>query len=328
MWVGMGMTTTDPTMRTGDHDPGAHLVAQRRRLGEYDVEVGPIGHLAAERHRLSGLRWEHFDARLCGATIGALITGVDLRSDLAAPVVAELRQALVDYKVLFFRDQPLTAAQHVAFARRFGELEIHPFIPANGEHPELVRFAKSADVAGYENQWHSDVTWRETPALGAVLRAVEVPPSGGDTLFADMAAIYDGLPDDLRAEADALTAIHDFTMAFGSRLDAKAMDEMRALHPAVEHPVIRTHPESGRRLVYVNRVFVREIVGLEPDASRALIDRLCRDAAVPEYQCRFQWEPDSVVFWDNRAVQHYANSDYWPDVRVMERASIIGDRPR
>jgi len=323
----MGTTTTDLTTRTGDRDPGAHLEAKRLRLGQYDVEVGPLGHLAAERQRLAGLRWQHFDAKLCGATIGAVISGLDLRDELAPAVVAELRQALLDYKVVFFRDQPLSAAQHVAFARRFGELEIHPFIPANAEHPELVRFAKSADVGGYENAWHSDVSWRATPSLGAVLRAVEVPPTGGDTLFADMAAICDGLPSELRAQAESLTAVHDFAMAFGHGLDEQGLADMHALHPPVEHPVIRTHPETGRRLVYVNRLFVREIVGLDPDAGRDLIDRLCRDASVPEYQCRFQWEPDSVAFWDNRAVQHYANSDYWPDVRVMERASIIGDRP-
>lgn len=324
----MGTTTTDPSTRTGDHDPGATLQAKRMRLGNYDLEVGPLGHLAVERRRLDALTWQHFDVRRCGATIGAVISGVDLRADLPAPVIAELRQALVDYKVLFFREQPITAAQHVAFARRFGELEIHPFIPANGEHPELVRFAKSADVAGYENMWHSDVSWRATPSMGAVLHAVEVPPTGGDTLFADMAAIYDGLPADLREQADGRRAIHDFALAFGRDLDAKALADMHALHPPVEHPVIRVHPDSGRRLVYVNRTFVREIVGLDPEASHQLIDRLCRDAAVPEYQCRFQWEPHSVAFWDNRAVQHYANSDYWPDVRVMERASIVGDRPR
>jgi taurine dioxygenase len=216
----------------------------------------------------------------------------------------------------------------VAFARRFGDLEIHPFIASNPEHPELVRFEKSADVGGYENGWHSDVSWRETPSLGAVLHAVAVPPTGGDTLFADMAAVYEGLPEDLRAEIDDLVAIHDFTQVFGHTIAADARDEMRRKYPAVEHPVVRTHPESGRRLLYVNRFFVSAIEGLGVDEGRALVDRLCRYAELPEYQCRFQWEPDSVAFWDNRAVQHYACSDYWPDLRIMERASIVGDRPR
>lgn len=320
-------TTADAEVRPGRQQPGAGLRATRQRLGGYDTEVGPFGHLAAERQRLRELTWQHFDASVVGATIGAVISGIDLAGGLTDQVVAELRRALLDYKVIFFRDQPLTAAQHVGFARRFGELEVHPFIPANAEQPELVRFAKSADVGGYENGWHSDVSWRATPSMGAVLRAVAVPPSGGDTLFADMGALYDGLPADLRAEVDGLGAVHDFTGSFGRGLDPGALAEMQLRYPPVEHPVIRTHPETGRRLMYVNRFFVTGIVGRSADASRDLIDRLCRYADTPEYQCRFQWRPDSIAFWDNRAVQHYANSDYWPDVRVMERASIIGDRP-
>ncbi|MCU1393937.1 MAG: taurine dioxygenase TauD-like protein [Ilumatobacteraceae bacterium] len=318
---------SDAAVKTGERQPGTGLEAKRVRLGGYRTEVGPLGHLAAERHRLRNLTWQHFEASVLGATIGAEIAGVDLRDDLADDVIAELRQALLDYKVIFFRDQPLTGAQHVAFARRFGDLEIHPFIPANAEHPELVRFAKSADVGGYENGWHSDVSWRAEPSMGAILRAVSVPPSGGDTLFADMAALYDGLPQELRDEVDGLVAVHDFTNSFGKGLDAAALAEMQRRYPKVEHPVIRTHPETGRRLMYVNRFFVTGIVGMDDDASHDLIDRLCRFADLPEYQCRFQWRPDSIAFWDNRAVQHYANSDYWPDVRVMERASVIGDRP-
>ena len=326
----MSSTGTTPNGTTGasvSRQPGTGLQAKRQRLGGYDAEVGPLGHLAAERQRLRELTWQHFDARTVGATIGAEVSGIDLADELSDDSVAELRQALLAYKVLFFRDQPLTAAQHVAFARRFGELEIHPFIPANADQPELVRFAKSADVGGYENGWHSDVSWRATPSMGAVLRAVSVPPSGGDTLFADMAALYDGLPDDLQAEVDGLVAVHDFTSSFGRGLDPTALADMQQKFPAIEHPVIRTHPETGRRLMYLNRFFVSGIVGMSVDESRVLVDRLCRYADTPEYQCRFQWQPDSVAFWDNRAVQHYANSDYWPDVRVMERASIIGDRP-
>jgi alpha-ketoglutarate-dependent taurine dioxygenase len=309
-------------------DPGADLQARRLRIGAYGVKVGPVGHLYEERRRLAALEWQSFTTRPVGATVGAEIDGLALSGDLSDDVIAELRHALCEYKVLFFRDQPLDAATHVAFARRFGELEIPPFIPANTEQPELVRFEKSAEVGGYENGWHADVTWRECPSMGAVLHAVSVPPSGGDTLFCDMAAVYDSLDDELRDRIDALTAIHDYAQVFGHQISDADKDVMRAKFPPVEHPVVRTHPETGRRTLFVNRFFTSRIVGLDPAESSALIHELCREADYPEYQCRFRWETDSVAFWDNRAVQHYAVSDYWPDVRIVERASIIGDRPR
>lgn len=310
-----------------ESDPGKRLAATRTRLGRWDVSVGPLGYLAAERERLDGLRWEHFDVRRLGATIGAEIVGVDITAPLPEPVVADLRKALSDYKVIFFREQPLTPAQHVAFGRRFGELEIHPFIPANPDHPELVRFAKSAEVGGYENGWHSDVSWRERPSQGAILHALEVPPTGGDTLFSDMYAAYDGLDDETRQLADGLHAVHDFMLAFAGQVPDDRRDAMRAQYPQVVHPVMRTHEDTGRRLVYVNRFFVDRIVELDAAAGDALLDRLCRTADQVEHQCRWQWEPHSVAYWDNRAVQHYACSDYWPSVRVMERASVVGTRP-
>lgn len=318
-------TTTTPT--TGSADPGAHLEAKRLKMEPYDMQVGPVGHLAAERSRLAGLTWDHFEVTLLGATIGAEVRGVDLTSELAQPVIDDLSKALLDYKVLFFRDQPLTAAQHVAFARRFGDLEVHPFIPSNTGQPELVRFAKSADVGGYENGWHTDVTWRECPSMGAVLHAVEVPPTGGDTLFADMYAAYEGLDEETKEEISSLYAVHDYVRAFGAQVAEEQKEQMRAQYPPVRHPVVRRHPGTGRQLLFVNRFFVDHIEGLDPAASTAMIDRLAREAETIEYQCRFRWEPDSVAFWDNRAVQHYACSDYWPSVRVMERASIIGERP-
>jgi len=312
---------------TSPRDPGALLAATRVKLGEFEYEIGPLGHLAAERERLESLTWRSFEAVPLAATIGAEISGVRLGDELPDATIAELRQALLDHKVLCFRDQAITAARHVAFARRFGDLEIHPFIPANGEHPELVRFAKSADVGGYENGWHSDVSWRSVPSMAAVLHAVAVPPTGGDTLFADMYAAYDGLDDELKARIDGLVAVHDHVSSFGHQVPAEQRNAIRAQFPPVEHPVVRTHPETGRKLIYVNRFFTSHVVGLDPAESHALIEELSRQADVIEYQCRIRWTPDTVVMWDNRAVQHYACSDYWPSVRVMERASIVGDAP-
>lgn len=321
------MSQTD--VAAAERDPASELAAQRFSIAPYDVQVGPVGHLHRERARLADLEWQHFEARPMGATIGAEIEGVRLSGDLPADVIAELRAALLAYKVMFFRDQTaLTAAEHVAFARRFGDLEVHPFIPANPDHPELVRFEKSADVGGYENAWHADVTWRECPSMGAVLHAVAVPATGGDTLFCDMHAVYEGLDAETKARIEPLVAVHDFMNVFGHQVPDADKPAMRERYPAVEHPVVRTHPETGHPILFVNRVFTSHLVGLDPDESAALVDRLCRQADYPEYQCRFHWTPDSVAFWDNRAVQHYAASDYWPDVRIMERASIIGDRPR
>jgi len=327
------MTTTPdriadtPVTDGSQRDPASALGARRVTLEPWGVQVGPLAHLAAERDRLSRLHFDHLRVRPMSATVGAEVEGVDLCQPLEDAVVAEITRCLHEFKVLFFRDQPLTPAQHVAFARRFGELEVHPFIPANPDHPELVRFEKEATVGGYENGWHSDVSWRERPSLGAVLHGVEIPPVGGDTLFADMYAAYDGLDADVKLRIDDLVAVHDYSKVFGHAVKARDREAMREQFPPVEHPVVRTHPDTGRRLLYVNRFFTDHIVGLDRDASDALIDELSKAAETVEYQCRFTWRTDSVAFWDNRAVQHYAASDYWPLRRVMERASIVGERP-
>ena len=293
----------------------------------FGLRVGPFTHLAEERERLAGLRWTHFTARRLGATLGAEITGLDLTAALSDPEFAELRAALFEYKVLFFRDQQLSPSTHTAFARRFGELEVHPVLPSSGADPALARFEKDANRAGYENMWHHDVTWRPQPSIAAVLHAISVPEIGGDTLFADMYASYQILDDDTRAEIENLSAVHDFTQTFGAALPASKIAEMRAIHPPVSHPVVCTHPVTGRRHLYVNRAFVSHFDGYTRSQSIDLLDRLCRTADHPEHQVRFRWAPDSVAIWDNRAVQHYASSDYWPQVRVMERASVTGPRP-
>jgi taurine dioxygenase len=309
------MTTTSPSKPSSFRLPG------------YPILVGPFTHLAEERDRLAALTWRHLEVRRLGTTIGAELSGPDLTAELDDEVIDEIRQALHNYKVIFFRDQPMTPAQHVAFARRFGDLEIHPFLPSNTGEPELVRFEKTAEVTGYENSWHHDVTWRECPSMGAVLHALSVPDHGGDTLFSDMYAAYDSLDDATRSSIDDLVAVHDFTRTFGPSMSAERRRQAQVQYPPVRHPVVCTHPATGKRHLYVNRPFVSHIEGMGGDESRALLDLLCRQADSPEHQCRFSWTPDAVAFWDNRAVQHYASSDYWPHFRTMERASVVGARP-
>ncbi len=265
------------------------------------------------------------------ATIGAMIDGADLRHDLSDADIATIRRALLDWKVVFFRDQDITTDQHLAFARRFGDLEVHPFAPEKPGFPEVLAITHDADAPGQENAWHSDVTWRLEPSLGSVLRVVECPTMGGDTLFADMCAAYDGLPVRIKERVDGRVARHDFAN-FRDRMRRRgASDEELAAfdrrYPNPEHPVIRTHPETGRKAIYVNVAFTKEIVGMDAAESAELLDLLYRQAAVPEYQVRFRWATNSIAFWDNRSCQHYAVSDYWPEVRRAERVTIIGDTP-
>jgi taurine dioxygenase len=263
-------------------------------------------------------------------TVGAEIGDLDLGQPVHDDVYADLNRALLEWKVLFFRDQFLTPEQHEALGRRWGHLEWHPFAALrDGDHDEtkVLRLAKDEQTVGRENIWHSDVTWRECPSLGSILRAVEVPSVGGDTLFADMAAAYDCLDDEVKERIDGRFAVHDWWDTFGRVMAPEQREALRPDFPAVEHPVVRTHPETGRKTLYVNAAFTQHIVGMDPVESAALLDFLYRQASYPEYQCRFHWTPGAVAFWDNRATQHYAVSDYYPQRRVMERITVIGDRP-
>lgn len=264
-------------------------------------------------------------------TIGAEIGNVDLCEPMSVEQLAEVRQALLDWKVIFFRDQDLTRDQHLAFGRRFGDLEVHPFATQDPVDPEVLAIAHDADNYGFENVWHSDVTWRLQPSLGSILLMKQAPPVGGDTLFADMYAAYDGLPDDVKHEIDGSVARHDFAGFRRNLVRKGATDaeiaEFDRTYPNPCHPVVRTHPETGRRGLYVNAAFTQEIVGFSPERSFELLRILYRQATFPEYQCRFRWQKHSIAFWDNRACQHYAVSDYWPQVRRVERVTIIGDTP-
>jgi taurine dioxygenase len=257
--------------------------------------------------------------------IGAHILDVDL-SQLCPDLLTDVHAALLQYKVVFFRDQNITNEQHIAFARGFGELEIHPATPKNQPNPEVLRIAHGPDSRGAENFWHSDVTWREKPSLGSVLRAHEVPAVGGDTLFANMALAYKKLPDATKEKIQDCVAVHDIARVFAKRLNKKP-EELHELYPPMEHPVVRTHPETKESVVYVNGAFTSHIKGMEPLEGQRLLDELYKSAWNPEVQCRFQWKADSIAFWDNRASQHFAASDYFPAVRTMERVTIAGDKP-
>jgi taurine dioxygenase len=261
------------------------------------------------------------------ATIGAEILGVDLSSELSDDVIAELRAALLDWKVIFFRDQhDLDRARHIAFGRRFGDLEVHPLTPADQEEPEIFVLPSEGKMRA-PDVWHSDVTWRPEPSMGSILRIVVSPPLGGDTLWADMGAAYDLLDDRTREQIDGLVALHDYVRVFGRHLPADEQAKLREEHPTAEHPVVRTHPETGRKTIYVNGAFTCGIKGMDAVEARPLLAKLERTATIPDVQCRFRWSAGSVAFWDNRATQHCVSNDFLPHRRVMERVTVVGDRP-
>ena len=274
--------------------------------------------------------YEHVTLHPLAPCIGAEVRGMRICGAVEDSILAEIRRALLDWKVLFFRDQEIDRLDQRAFAQRWGELEQHPFfeyIQPGQTAADVVTLAKDAVIPGVENEWHSDITWHAKPSFGALLRAVERPATGGDTMWADMAAAYDGLPDEIKERIEPLVAVHDWRHNFGLSMPSEDIEKLSPLFPPVEHPVVRIHPETGRRTLFVNIIFTTHILGLDPEESHALLERLFRQARVPEYQCRFRWRPNEVAFWDNRATQHYALSDYYPARRVMDRISIVGDRP-
>jgi taurine dioxygenase len=264
----------------------------------------------------------NFTVELLTPTIGAEIHGIDLAREVDDATIANLRATLVERKVIFFRDQKISSEQHIAFARRFGPLEIHPATAKHQPNPEILRLTHDENSRGRENNWHSDVTWRAEPSMGSILRAIVVPDVGGDTLFSDMEAAYESLSPGMKRWAEQLVAIHDFRRVFAA-LGSKIADQ----YPPQEHPVVRTHPESGRKSLFVNIGFTSHIKDLARDESEWLLNHFYARAKIPEFQCRFRWKANSIAFWDNRACQHYAASDYFPARRTMERVTVAGDRP-
>ena len=264
-------------------------------------------------------------------TIGAEIQGLDLRQHIDATAKAWVAEQLVQHKVIFFRDQQISAQQHLEFARQFGQLETHPVNPKDG-FPELLVLHNDSDRPPADTAiWHSDVTWRPQPSLGSILIARKVPEVGGDTLFANMEAAYAGLDDSIKAQIDGCNAIHRFEpmrrYLLESGADAEQLAKFEKKYPDVTHPIVRTHPVTGRKSIYVNALFTVGIEGMTDAQAQPLLDKLFATATRPEYQCRFQWRESSIAFWDNRAAQHYATADYYPHERLMERATIEGDTP-
>jgi taurine dioxygenase len=272
-----------------------------------------------------------FQVRRLGASLGAEILGVDLKAPMDDDAFAAFEAALVEHKVLAVRDQFLTTEQHVAFSRRFGELEVHPMRP-QGQFPEILVLDNHKDNPVLSTDvWHSDTTFRKTPTKYTILRCEIMPEFGGDTLWANMEAAYDGLSDTFRTMIAGLRAVHDFqnfrVLFKNTEEDRVKLHRMEDMFPNPSHPVVRTHPVTGRKSIYVNPQFTLRIEGLEPAESRAILDVLFAQARVPEYQFRIRWTPGTIVFWDNRSTQHYAANDYYPQRRRMERTAVVGDVP-
>jgi taurine dioxygenase len=272
----------------------------------------------------------------CGPVLGAEIGRLRIAEAVDGSTATALRVLLNEYKVLFLRDLDLSHDQHLALGRVFGPLEGHPVIAHVPGHPEIL------DIRGSESRvddadgnrrfkalekWHSDVTFRASPSFGAVLRARELPAIGGDTLWCDAAAAYEGLADEVKSRIEGRTATHDLLFDFGDRIAPERRAAMAAEFPPQHHPVVRIHPETGERVLFVNASFTSGIDGLDDAEGAVLLRHLLDQFKTPEYHVRFRWTPNAVAIWDNRSTQHYPVADYWPARRRMERVTIAGDVP-
>lgn len=259
--------------------------------------------------------------------IGAEIGGVDLSQPLSNRQQDEIHRALAENLVIFFRDQQITPGQHLDFGRRFGELMIHPAAPHIEGHPELLKIYADKDSPRANGEaWHSDVSCEPEPPMGSILHIKQCPPKGGDTLFASMYAAYEALSERMQDYLEGLTAVHDGEHVYrGTYANYGVKD--KPSYPRSEHPVVRTHPVTGRKGLFVNRGFTTRIRGIPLDESDAILGYLFEHAANPLFQCRFRWQPNSIAFWDNRCVQHRAMWDYWPHTRQGARVTVKGERP-
>ncbi|MDD9905068.1 MAG: taurine dioxygenase [Rhodospirillaceae bacterium] len=278
------------------------------------------------------MTYELIDVSPLPGALGAEISGVDMAQPLGNQLFQEVHDALLENQVIFFRDQDITPAQHVAFARQFGTLQVHPLVPHLDDHPEVLVLESKEDKRNAANAWHSDVTFSEEPPLGSILLARKVPERG-DTMWADMYAAYEALSPAMKRYLEGMTALHQ---AAGAQFEktyekedgrgGEAREGKKVIPPA-EHPIIRTHPETGRKALFVNSIFTQRIRGVTRKESRAILDFLYDHIATPEFTCRFHWEENSVAFWDNRCTQHYAIADYGGAHRLMHRVTVNGDKP-
>ena len=265
--------------------------------------------------------------------IGAEISGIQL-DNLNQDAVAEIKQAWLEHKVLVFRDQKISTEAHIAFGKNFGELEIHPFADNLEDHPEIIVLEAGGDSPRQNynaaKDWHIDVSFREKPPMGSILRGKVIPAKGGDTRFSNAAAAYEKLQPEIKARVDKLTAVNDYTKMFGptTRFNSEESHEDNIKEfPPVLHPVIRTHPETGKRSIFTNNFFTSHIEDVDGEESDYLLSKLAEAIRDTSIQFRVQWEPETFVMWDNRCVQHVATDDFLPLFRRMERVTISGDRP-
>ena len=287
--------------------------------------------VTAEKKAAAGTGSAPFEVEGLGAKLGAEIHGLGLKQPMDPETFKAFKSALIEHKVLVVRDQHLTTEQHVRMSRMFGALEVHPMRP-QGEFPEILVLDNHKDNPVLSTDvWHSDTTFRQSPTKYTILRCQIMPKLGGDTLWGDMEAAYDGLSDTFKKMIDGLRAVHDFqnfrVLFKKTQEDEAKLRKMEELFPNPSHPVVRTHPVTGRKCIYVNPQFTVRIENLKPAESRAILDVLFAQVHVPENQFRLRWTPGAVVLWDNRSTQHYAANDYYPERRRMERTAVVGDVP-
>ena len=273
--------------------------------------------------------YERIRVQPLAGSLGAEVSGVDLSQPIDDPTQKEIHDAWMEHQVLFLRAQRITRDQHKAFARRFGDLHVHAVLkPLEKEgHPEIVVLESNEKLRFVADSWHSDVTFEREPPMGSILRAVLAPDYGGDTLWASMYAAYEALSDAMQRMLSGLRAQHsgDF---FNYLAKDSAQKQALAKNDGAVHPVIRTHPVTGRKAIFVNSTFTKSIVGMKPAESRALLDFLYEHIATPDFSVRFRWRKDSIAMWDNRCTQHRVLADALPEYRRMERVTLIGDAPR